>query len=485
MKILISENQLRDIILSEQSDYSMDQRANATLKTMGVRSDADYKTVNQINTKATQGTSTEQAAVKLMMEIGASLLPVVGNFIGALIGGYYAQDEFNKGNKKTGGLIAILSLLPLIPQIKSAIPSLSKLGQNGIKNLSDKLTGVVKTPLTPTEVNVVKELAYKIEPIKQNLTRINDAVKNTVDYKGKYIKTYGKIKFQNLFNKLIKGEINKQQYIDELVGGLKNSYEKIKFSTIAGVKFTENELNQLTDLSKKILNSEINLYYIKLIIGGVEKDIPVRIASYTTNGNPVIWDAVALRNKGEILVNYQKVKSMNLEKLLNTLSHECAHLKDASFVSSKMTDEYGKTVSLIEKYKTSYENATKQFGAESKEALDAWKKYSENFTKYEYHYREMIANNSKVLQSLSRNARGLIGQFGVPETQKMISFMKDGLKRGIPQNIDYYLGKLIGKDNASYVRQIRTFDKNLYKDLLKKLSKQIQYMEEQLKLYQQ
>jgi hypothetical protein len=63
--------------------------------------------------------------------------------------------------------------------------------------------------------------------------------------------------------------------------------------------------------------------------------------------------------------------------------------------------------------------------------------------------------------------------------------MKDGLKRGIPQNIDYYLGKLIGKDNAQYIRQIRVYDKNLYQDLLKKLSKQIDYMEEQLKLYQQ
>jgi hypothetical protein len=48
-----------------------------------------------------------------------------------------------------------------------------------------------------------------------------------------------------------------------------------------------------------------------------------------------------------------------------------------------------------------------------------------------------------------------------------------------------YLGKLIGKDNAEYIRQIRVYDKNLYQDLLKKLSKQIDYMEEQLKLYQQ
>ena len=43
--------------------------------------------------------------------LSSSLLPIVGPFIGTLIGGYYAQDEFSKGNKKTGVLIGILSFV--------------------------------------------------------------------------------------------------------------------------------------------------------------------------------------------------------------------------------------------------------------------------------------------------------------------------------------------------------------------------------------
>jgi hypothetical protein len=420
----------------------------------------------------------------LLMFVDSLMIPG-GAFVQELLGLFMGATEYAKGNKKTAAFISVLSLIPFVSQLRKLTPTLNNLGKEGIATLSSKLSGTNKIPLTTIEHKAVNELSYNIEPIKNSLTKIEDAVKSTVDYKGKYIRTYGKVKFQDLFNKLIKGEINKQQYINELVGGLENTYNKVKFTTIAGVKFSEVEMEAITDLSKQILNTDKNSYEIKLIINGVEKEIPIKIASYVQNGEPVLWDAVADRIGGKILVNYQKVKSMSLEKLTNTLSHECAHLKDLSFTSKKMTDQYTKIVNVVQNSSAEVQNALKQFGASSPEYNQAYAKYAKYFTKYQYHYREMLANNSKVLQSLSRNARDLIGQFGVPETQKMIRTMKDGLKRGVPQNIDYYLGKLIGKDNAEYIRQIRVYDKNLYQDLLKKLSKQIDYMEEQLKLYQQ
>jgi hypothetical protein len=40
-------------------------------------------------------------------------------------------------------------------------------------------------------------------------------------------------------------------------------------------------------------------------------------------------------------------------------------------------------------------------------------------------------------------------------------------------------------ENAKYIKQIKTFNEDLYRDLLKKLTKQINYAEEELKLYQQ
>jgi hypothetical protein len=272
-----------------------------------------------------------------------------------------------------------------------------------------------------------------------------------------------------------------------------------EFFVIHEVEYDHDEVKKQEDLLRQLAIKVTTGSFIERGEASRELDMLMRlmtgvskaryVAAYVKmlldNGEPVLWDAVADRIGGKILVNYQKVKSMSLEKLTNTLSHECAHLKDLSFTSKKMTDQYGKIINTIEKSKNEVQNALTKYGSTSSEYQQAYAKYSKYFTKYQYHYREMLANNSKVLQSLSRNARELIGQFGVPETQKMVRTMKDGLKKGIPQNIDYYLGKLIGKDNAEYIRQIRVYDKNLYQDLLKKLSKQIDYMEEQLKLYQQ
>ena len=483
MKILLSEDQLRRIIWEQKPDNLMPFQPDNPAYT-GKAGSAMEISPDDLMRGAQNAKKDIVQSGPLLMFVDSLMIPG-GAFVQELLGLFMGATEYAKGNKKTAAFISVLSLIPFVSQLRKLTPTLNNLGKEGIATLSSKLSGTNKIPLTTIEHKAVNELSYNIEPIKNSLTKIEDAVKSTVDYKGKYIRTYGKVKFQDLFNKLIKGEINKQQYINELVGGLENTYNKVKFTTIAGVKFSEVEMEAITDLSKQILNTDKNSYEIKLIINGVEKEIPIKIASYVQNGEPVLWDAVADRIGGKILVNYQKVKSMSLEKLTNTLSHECAHLKDLSFTSKKMTDQYTKIVNVVQNSSAEVQNALKQFGASSPEYNQAYAKYAKYFTKYQYHYREMLANNSKVLQSLSRNARDLIGQFGVPETQKMIRTMKDGLKRGVPQNIDYYLGKLIGKDNAEYIRQIRVYDKNLYQDLLKKLSKQIDYMEEQLKLYQQ
>lgn len=483
MKILISENQLRNVVLSEQSDYMIDQRANAMLNAAGIRSDTDYNTVNKINTKSYQGTESEQAAVKIMMEIGASLLPIVGPIIGTLIGGYYAQDEFSKGNKKTGVLIGVLSLLPLIPQIRKVIPSLTKFNQNALKNLSDKLTGVVKEPLTSIESGLVKELSYQIEPIKQQLTRINEAVKVTVDYKGQYIRTFGETKFQDLFNKLIRGEINKQQYVNELLIGLKDTYKSVKLGTVSGIKFLAKEEDAIVNASKQIQNGKVgDIFKLKLSVNGVESEVKLILNEYP----PSAFDMAAKNTKDIILVNMNNIKNFTYEKIVNTLSHEAAHIKDLSTrSSSKMMKGYQNILDNIVKAENMFNDAMAKFGEGSDQVFQARKMYSKYFTKYKYHYMEMVANNAKLMQSLSRRLPDVISQYGVPETQKMLQSMRYGLTKGIPDNINFYMDKFIGADNAKYIKEIRVYDKYLYKDLMKKLYKQLDYMEEQLKLYQQ
>ena len=191
----------------------------------------------------------------------------------------------------------------------------------------------------------------------------------------------------------------------------------------------------------------------------------------------------AKNSKDIILVNVQNVKNFSAEKLLNTLAHEAAHIKDLSYRSKKMANEYESILKNIDISEKLVDELTLKHGAESAEVFAAKKMYVKWFTKYQYHYMEMLANNSKVIQSLSRNVRTVVGDFGVPETQKMLAALKYGVAKG--RDIDYYLHKFIGMENAKYIKQIKTFNEDLYRDLLKKLTKQINYAEEELKLYQQ
>jgi len=463
MKILINEQQLK-LIISEQPDSRFPV----------------YGLTDDERRKVDYGSELEQKVTLGLMEIGATFLPIVGPFLGALQGGYYADQEYSKGNKKTGVVIGILSILPFINQIRSFIPGLKTIGQEGLINLGNKLSGVVKTPLTPIEKEIVSGLNKSIPTIEQNIDRIQDAIKNTIDYKGQYIKTYGKIKFQDLFNKLIKGDITKQQYIDELVGGLKDTYNKIKFGAVAGIKFLPQEEEAITNVAKQIQSGKVgDIFKLLLTVNGTQQEVTIILKNYPKTA----FDMAAKNSKDIILVNVQNVKNFSAEKLLNTLAHEAAHIKDLSYRSTKMVNEYESILKNIDISEKLVDELTLKHGAESAEAFAAKKMFVKWFTKYQYHYMEMLANNSKVIQSLSRNIRTVVGDFGVPETQKMLAALKYGVAKG--RDIDYYLHKFIGMENAKYIKQIKTFNKDLYQDLLKKLTKQINYAEEELKLYQQ
>lgn len=481
MNVLITEEQLRKIIMSEQRPDNLMPFQPDNPAYTGKAGGASEITPNDLMTGAKNAQKDRIENGDIHLFINTLMIPG-GVYADALMGLFLGATEYVKGNKKTAAAVSLLSLLPYYSKIKNAIPAIGKLTKEGIDVLATKITGVNKVPLTSAEKEVVNGMMYHKQDLQQLVTYVNNALSNTAKYKNQYVRTFGQQKFQELFSKLVNRQITKSQYVDELVNGLKNTYEKVNWKTIAGIKFIPEEEKAIIEMAKKIqAGKKFDIFSFKLNIEGVMKDVRVQLGEFP----PSSFDMGASYKKDLILVNLNNVRNFSLEKIINTLSHEAAHIKDLSYRSQKMINNYSLILKKIDDAEKMVNELTVIHGADSPEVLKAKKMYADYYTKYTYHYQEMLANNSKVMQSLTRNIKNVIGQYGVPETQKMMNSMRYGLRKGIPDNINFYLDKFMGLENAKYVKQIRTFDKNLYKDLMKQLSKQLDYMEEQLKLYQQ
>jgi len=482
MEILITEKQLRKIVLSEQRPDNLMPFQPDNPAYTGKAGGASEITPDDLQRGAQNAKKDRQENGELHMLINSLMIPG-GVFADALIGLFMGAMEYSKGNKKTAAAVGLLSLLPYYSKIKAAIPDITKLGKDGINTLATKIGGVNKIPLTPVENEVVKGLALHKQELQQLVSRVDDALSTTTKYKDQYVRTHGVAKFQELFKKLVNGQFNKQQYVNELLTGLKDTYKSVKLGTVAGIKFLPQEEQAIVNASKLIQNGKVgDVFKLKLNINGVESEVKLILHEYP----PSAFDMAAKNTKDIILVNMNNIRNFTYEKIVNTLSHEAAHIKDISISkSTKMMNEYQNILDKIVKAENMFNDAMAKFGEGSDQVFQARKMYSKYFTKYKYHYMEMVANNAKVMQSLSRKLPDVISQYGVPETQKMLQSMRYGLRKGIPDNINFYMDKFIGAENAKYMKEIRVFDKNLYKDLMKKLSKQLDYMEEQLKLYQQ
>ncbi len=167
--------------LSEQSDYMMDKRANALANAIGVRSDADYKAVDQVidqSKKQMFGGPIDPHTVNMVLGIGALFIPYVGPFISAGIGAYDAKLYYDEGDKKTAGLVLMFSLLPGAASIVSKIPGVKQLGTRGMAEIAKKLS--MGTKLTnPTEIAVVKQVAKNRALIELELKKAAEvAAKN-------------------------------------------------------------------------------------------------------------------------------------------------------------------------------------------------------------------------------------------------------------------------------------------------------------------
>jgi ribosomal protein S11 len=164
-------------LLQEQSDYVMDRRANASLNATGIRTNKDYKDVNQAINKAQQSGPIDRHILMMVLSFGTAFIPVVGPFISAGIQLADAAMYYKEGDTKSAGMSAMFAVIPILGSVVSKIPGIKQLGTKGMQILASKLSKGGKN-LTPIEKEVVEGISKNQELVKKELNNYVKSVSN-------------------------------------------------------------------------------------------------------------------------------------------------------------------------------------------------------------------------------------------------------------------------------------------------------------------
>jgi len=253
MKYIISEQQF-DLIL-DQSDYMIDKRGNAILNAKGIRTDNDFKKVNQIINKS-QGHPIDPHALTAILGLATAFIPVVGPFISAGIGLVDAAMYYNEGDKKSAGMVAVLSMIPFASGIVSKIPAIKKIGPKGMALIAKKLSSKNQN-LTKIESDIVNSMKYFTPKIQQELSKMAPKLKSIFKeielYRPNFIKKYGEYEYGVLLAKYLYGGISQSEFITTL----KNvKAPNIKLKPILGIG-QDHKVYEIISNPKQIVKVEV------------------------------------------------------------------------------------------------------------------------------------------------------------------------------------------------------------------------------------
>lgn len=213
MNVIITESQLKKLI--EQSDYAMDRRGNALLNATGIRSDSDYKKVNQTIDAAQKSVAIDPHTLMTVLAIGTVFIPVAGPFISAAIGLADAGLYYKEGDKNSAGLTAVFSMLPFIKYV----PGAKQLGSKGMALLAKKLNAGAKN-LSKAEAEIVNAVKMYTPKIQEELTKMAPKLKKVINeldlYKANYVKKYGEREYNTLLAKFLYDGIDQKTFVNTL-----------------------------------------------------------------------------------------------------------------------------------------------------------------------------------------------------------------------------------------------------------------------------
>lgn len=242
MKFIITQNQYK-LLLEQKSDYAMDRQANAIAHSSGIRSDKDYKDVNQIINKTAYsnsgfGNMTIEDYRKIIESGVATFVLSLASFtplkpIPMVLYGILVVDDLIKCYKgQCNWPLLILDLVSVIlsPAISKSIKPIIKIVQTIMKsNAAKKIANGFKSL-----VSLIGRLAdhYKVTPIfKQCFDAVLKGIKIFRDGISLITKESGRIKnlpkiFHSLANWL---KTNSSKVISTLDGWITEIKDGISY----------------------------------------------------------------------------------------------------------------------------------------------------------------------------------------------------------------------------------------------------------------
>jgi len=167
MKIIISERQY-STLYEQKPDFIIDRETNALLRATGIRSDEDYKTVEELN-KLAHHTDVDPHIMLTILQTATSVIPYVGPVISMGFGLADAKLYWDDGDKKTAILVALFSGIPLVGGLAVKI-GLSSLGTKTLAEIGKKLS--FGTKLSQVEKEVVKKVAQNRKLIEDGMKKL-------------------------------------------------------------------------------------------------------------------------------------------------------------------------------------------------------------------------------------------------------------------------------------------------------------------------
>jgi hypothetical protein len=252
-----------------------------------------------------------------------------------------------------------------------------------------------------------------------------------------------------------------------------------KWAVNAGIKFDQFEMDQMTKLLPDIQKGVETTRLVLLDVEGELKSIQVIIKKFPG----LDFKGKALVNRGQILMNLEKLSGKTIDEIGGTLSHEAAHIKDPSMVSQVYHDTYDAAIKLRDaagkKFNDLYDVAVKT-GKGASDAVKAGEEYVKAFQKYEFHPQEIIGNNQKVLNNITTNIKDVIANFGAKGAKETLNNVIDFVSG--KSTLDAASKELLGKSAIEHLNGLYNYSKSEYQELLKKMAKQSDYLKSQLNL---
>lgn len=471
MKILISESQLRKVILSEQgSDPFVPKNI------LGIPQYGAYE--RMYDSDAVDHTD-EDAIMRMISELIVSSLPGIGNYMSIIYGGSYAKEEFDKGNNKTGTFIAALTALPFLKGITSVIPMISELGTKGMNLFAEKITKGIK--LTKIESNIISLIEKNKPLLQKELEELGKRLSVLGDIKSlkqNYVYKFGLQKYEDLMRSYVSKNITKEQFLNQLKIAKGETYKLAKWSVNAGIKFEEFEMDQMTKILPDIQKGVEFARRILLDVKGELKSVQVIIKKFPNasfGGKMIDGD--------KILMNIEKLSGKSIDEIGEILSHEAAHVKDPSLVSHVYRDTYNATRKLVDVADKKFNDlatAAEKTGQGISNAVKAGEEFTKAFTKYVFHPQEITANNQMVLNNITKKITDVVSNVGAKGAKQTLNNVINFVSG--KSSLDDAAKQLLGKKGIEHLNGLYNYSKSEYQELLKKIAKQSDYLKDQLNL---